>query len=84
MVRPLRAAHHHLIWDDRPLAMQRKRLLRRQVPLIAETVVAVARAEFPERRIPGCAVARARSRAGGDQPAVPAKNSVRIEIIDVG
>ena len=57
MIRAVRAAHHHLVRDDRSLALQPKRLLRGKVPLVTETFVAVTGAEFPERRIPGCAVA---------------------------
>lgn len=38
------------------------------MPLVAETLVAIARAEFPKRRIPWRTVARSRTRAGGNQP----------------
>src|SRR5208283_2799579 len=55
---------------DRVLRMEEQRLLRGKVPLVAETLLAITGAEFPERRIPGCAVALARSRTGGDQPSL--------------
>ena len=61
---------HYLLRDDRLFAVQPKRLLRRQEPFAAETLVAVARAEFPERRIPWRAVAWPRARAGRNQPAL--------------
>jgi hypothetical protein len=48
--------------------VEEKRLLGRKVPLLAETLVTVARAEFPERRIPGCTVAVTRGWARGNQP----------------
>ena len=47
-----------------------ERLLRRKVPLVAETLVAVTRAELPERRIPRRAVAR-RVRSGWRRSAIP-------------
>ena len=48
--------------------MEPQRLFRRQMPLIPETVTAVAGAKFPEGCIPRCTVASARLRARGNQP----------------
>src|SRR5438034_10927134 len=57
VVRGFRTVHNQLIRDHRSLAVQKKGLLRRQVPLVAKTLVAVTRAEFPERRMPRGALA---------------------------
>src|SRR5208282_761359 len=40
------------------------------MPRVFKPVLAVTGAEFPERRIPRCAVAIAHARAGGHQPAL--------------
>src|SRR5438132_1163679 len=58
----------HLIRDHRSLAVQKKGLLRRQVPLVAKALVAVACAEFPERRVPRSALASLRVWARRNQP----------------
>lgn len=68
IVRAPRAVDDDLVRNHRSLAVQEKRLLWRKVPLVPETLVTVARAELPERRIPGCAVAITRAWAGGNQP----------------
>src|ERR1035441_2024454 len=68
MVRSLRAAHNHLIRDDGSFAMEPQRLFRRQMPLIPETLTAVAGAKFPEGCIPRRTVASVRLRARGNQP----------------
>jgi hypothetical protein len=69
IVRAFRAVHDDLVRDDRSLALQPERLLRRKIPLIAKTLAAVAGAEFPKRGIPRRAVPFARSEARRNQPA---------------
>jgi hypothetical protein len=52
----VRSAAGGLGRDDVVLRMQENGLFGRQVPLVAEALAAVARAEPPEGRIPWCAV----------------------------
>jgi hypothetical protein len=40
------------------------------MPVLTEAIGAIARAEFPEGRVPRCAVAFASAGAGGNQPAL--------------
>src|ERR1035441_5784666 len=63
------AANDGLGGNDGVLGMKQKGLLRRKMPLIVESHLAITRAKLPERRIPRCAVSRVGARAGGDDPA---------------
>src|SRR5271170_2215956 len=70
MIHAVRTAHHHLFRNDRPLAMDPKRLFCRKVPQTAETFIAVTATKFPERGKPGGAVAFTYAWTGGDHPSL--------------
>lgn len=57
-------ARNHRVFGE-----QEQRLFGREVPVMAEAVAAIARAELPERRIPRRAIARPCTRARRDPPA---------------